>query len=140
NDADVDGEHITTLGLTFFYRHLPAVIEQGHLYVAMPPLYKVTCGKNFEQYAYTDEEKEEIVAQLKKKNPNGVIDLQRYKGLGEMNPEQLWQTTMNPETRILKKITVDDAQKADQTFDTLMGDKVPPRKKFIQTRAQLAEL
>ncbi len=140
NDADVDGEHITTLGLTFFYRHLPEIVEQGFLYVAMPPLYKITSSRNFEEYAYTEEEKDEIISKLKKKNPEAKVDLQRYKGLGEMNPQQLWDTTMNPETRILKKISIDDAQKADITFETLMGDKVPPRKKFIQTRAQMAEL
>ncbi len=140
NDADVDGEHITTLGLTFFYRHLPEVIEGGHLYVAMPPLFKITFGKNYEEYAFTEEEKDEMVNKIKKDKPDAKIDLQRYKGLGEMNPQQLWDTTMNPETRMLKKITVDDAQKADIVFETLMGDKVPPRKKFIQTRAQMADL
>ena len=140
NDADVDGEHITTLGLTFFYRHLPKVVEGGHLFVAMPPLFKISCGKTQEQYAYSEEEKDQMIAEIKKDKPDAKIDLQRYKGLGEMNPQQLWDTTMNPETRILKKITIDDVQKADLTFETLMGDKVPPRKKFIQTRAQMAEL
>jgi len=140
NDADVDGEHITTLGLTFFYRHLPEVIEGGHLYVAMPPLFKITSGKNYEEYAFTEEDKDEMVNKIKKDKPDAKIDLQRYKGLGEMNPQQLWDTTMNPESRMLKKITVDDAQKADIVFETLMGDKVPPRKKFIQTRAQMADL
>lgn len=140
NDADVDGEHITTLGLTFFYRHLPEVIEGGHLYVAMPPLFKITYGKNYEEYAFTEEDKDEMVNKIKKEKPDAKIDLQRYKGLGEMNPQQLWDTTMNPETRMLKKITIDDVQKADITFETLMGDKVPPRKKFIQTRAQMADL
>lgn len=140
NDADVDGEHITTLGLTFFYRHMPEVIEQGHLFVAMPPLFKITYGRGTEKYAYSEEEKDEIVASLKKDKPDIKIDLQRYKGLGEMNPQQLWDTTMNPESRIIKKITIDDVNKADTAFETLMGDKVPPRKKFIQTRAQMAEL
>jgi DNA gyrase subunit B len=139
NDADVDGEHITTLGLTFFFRHMPEIIQAGYLYVALPPLYKVTANK-IAQYVYSDEEKETIVADLKKTNAAVQIGIQRYKGLGEMNPEQLWSTTMNPETRIIKKITIDDAEKADRTFMTLMGDEVPPRKKFIQTRAKLAEL
>ncbi len=140
NDADVDGEHITTLGLTFFYRHMPEVIEQGHLYVAMPPLFKISYGKNDELYAYSEEEKDRMVNDIKQKNPNANIALQRYKGLGEMNPQQLWDTTMNPESRIVKQITIDDVNKADNTFDVLMGSKVPPRKKFIQTRAKMAEL
>jgi DNA gyrase subunit B len=139
NDADVDGEHITTLGLTFFFRHLRAVVEKGYLYVAVPPLYKVTHGKD-EQYVYSDDEKDVLVKKIKAAKPNAKISLQRYKGLGEMNPEQLWETTMNPEHRMLKKITIDDFDKADNTFDTLMGNDVPPRKKFIQTRAKLAEL
>ncbi len=140
NDADVDGEHITTLGLTFFYRHMPEVIEQGYLFVAMPPLFKITYDRGTEKYAYSEEEKNQIVEELKKDKPDIKIDLQRYKGLGEMNPEQLWVTTMNPESRIIKKITIDDVNKADTAFEVLMGDKVPPRKKFIQTRAQMAEL
>ncbi len=140
NDADVDGEHITTLGLTFFYRHMPEVVEDGHLYVAMPPLYKINHGRSFEKYVYTEEEREKVVSKIKKKSPNAKIHVQRYKGLGEMNPQQLWDTTMNPESRTLKQITIEDALKADQTFETLMGDKVPPRKKFIQTHAQMAEL
>lgn len=140
NDADVDGEHITTLGLTFFYRHMPEVIEEGHLFVAMPPLYKLTYDRGAEKYAYSEEEKDKMVAELKQDNPNIKIDLQRYKGLGEMNPQQLWDTTMNPESRIIKKITIEDANKADTAFEVLMGNKVPPRKKFIQTRAQMAEL
>jgi DNA gyrase subunit B len=140
NDADVDGEHITTLGLTFFYRHLPEIIRAGYLYVAMPPLYKISHGRSFEEYVYTEEDKEEMIAEIKKEHPKANIGVQRYKGLGEMNPEQLWQTTMNPESRILKKITIADAQDADQTFSTLMGNKVPPRKKFIQMHAQMADL
>jgi DNA gyrase subunit B len=139
NDADVDGEHITTLGLTFFYRHLPEVIKQGFLYIAMPPLFKIAYGKE-NSYVYSDAERDERVAEILKKNPNAQPVIQRFKGLGEMNPEQLWETTMNPITRILKKVTIDDANKADKTFETLMGDEVPPRKKFIQTHAKLAEL
>ena len=139
NDADVDGEHITTLGLTFFFRHMPEVIQGGYLYVALPPLYKITANKE-SRYAYSDEERDKIVTELKKGKAEIQIGIQRYKGLGEMNPEQLWNTTMDPQTRIIKKITIDDAEKADRTFMTLMGDEVPPRKKFIQTRAKLAEL
>jgi len=139
NDADVDGEHITTLGLTLFYRHLPKIVEEGHLYVALPPLYKLSYGKK-EKYVYSEEEMEQEVKKVKEKNPETKVAMQRYKGLGEMNPDQLWETTMSPETRILKKITIDDAKKADLTFEVLMGDKVPPRKKFIQTHAHMAEL
>jgi DNA gyrase subunit B len=139
NDADVDGEHITTLGLTFFFRHMREIIEKGYLYVAVPPLYKITSGK-VEEYVYSDGEKDILVKKIKKENENAKIGIQRYKGLGEMNPEQLWETTMNPEHRMLKKITIDNFDKADNTFDTLMGNDVPPRKKFIQTRAKLAEL
>lgn len=139
NDADVDGEHITTLGLTFFFRHLPELVKSGYLYVAMPPLYKVSFGKD-EEYVYSDEEKDKLVAEINSKNPSGKIGVQRYKGLGEMNPEQLWATTMDPKSRMLKKISIEDAQKADDTFSVLMGDDVAPRKKFIQSRAHLAEL
>jgi len=136
-DADVDGEHIETLLLTFFYRHLPQVITNGHLYIALPPLYKIQIGKET-FYAYNDAEKERILQENKGKP--GQINIQRYKGLGEMNPEQLWETTMNPENRILKLVTVADAVKADETFNMLMGEDVPPRKKFIQTHAKLATL
>lgn len=138
NDADVDGEHITTLGLTFFFRHLPKIVEQGYLYVAVPPLYKLSYGKN-EEYVYTEDAKEEKLKKINK-DYKGLIKTQRYKGLGEMNAEQLWETTMNPETRILKKITIGDAELADRTFSNLMGDDVMPRKKFIQKHAQFAKI
>lgn len=138
NDADVDGEHITTLGLTFFFRHLPEIVKQGYLYVAMPPLYKLTAGKK-EVYVYTEDEREARLTELKKEY-SSTIKIQRYKGLGEMNPEQLWSTTMNPQSRILKKVTIADAQMADQTFSDLMGNDVMPRKKFIQKQAQFAEI
>lgn len=137
-DADVDGEHIATLLLTFFYRHLRPVIDRGYLYIALPPLYKIQTGKEV-FYAYSDDEKEEIIKKIKISNDK-KITIQRYKGLGEMNPEQLWETTMNPEKRILKKVTIEDAQKADEVFSMLMGKEISPRKKFIQTHAKLATL
>ncbi|MDD3531904.1 MAG: DNA gyrase subunit B [Candidatus Shapirobacteria bacterium] len=135
-DADVDGEHIATLLLTFFFRHLPYLVKNGHLYIAQPPLYKVTAGKK-SYYAYTDRELKKIV---KEEFTGQNYKLQRYKGLGEMNPDQLWETTMNPENRILKRVYVEDAQEADQTFDMLFGKEVAPRKHFIQANAKLAEL
>ena len=138
-DADVDGEHITTLGLTFFYRHLPEIIKGGYLYVAMPPLYKVTDGKTTE-YTYTEAERDAAVDKIKAKRPNANIYIQRYKGLGEMNAEQLWETTMNPANRMLKRITLDDVETMNNTFSVLMGDEVAPRKKFIQSHARLANL
>ncbi len=135
-DADVDGEHIMTLLLTFFFRHMPQIIENGHLYVAQPPLYKIQQGKKID-YAYSEEQKEKML----KKFPEGTnINVQRYKGLGEMNPEQLWETTMNPEVRILKQVNIADTQEADHVFTMLMGDEVPPRKKFIVTHAKMANL
>ncbi|MCX8008329.1 MAG: DNA topoisomerase (ATP-hydrolyzing) subunit B [Patescibacteria group bacterium] len=137
-DADVDGEHIMTLLLTFFYRHLPYVIEHNHLYVAQPPLYKISIGKQT-YYAYSDEERRAIIereAKGLKTQPN----VQRYKGLGEMNPEQLWETTMNPKNRVMRQVTIADAAEADKIFSMLMGDEVPPRKKFIQTHAKSATL
>jgi DNA gyrase subunit B len=140
NDADVDGEHITTLGLTFFFRHLPSVVQQGFLYIAMPPLFKVWTGKETEHYLFSEEERDATIAAIKDKNPKATINVQRYKGLGEMNAEQLWETTMNPQTRILKKVTIDDAALAEKTFTILMGDEVGPRKKFIQSHAQSAQL
>ncbi len=136
-DADVDGEHIETLILTFFYRHMPEVIKQGYLYVAMPPLFKVQRGKEI-RYAYTEEEREAAMKELKTGNAN--ISVQRYKGLGEMNAEQLWETTMNPVNRVLKQVHIEDAEDADAVFTMLMGDEVPPRKAFIQTNAKMAEL
>jgi DNA gyrase subunit B len=135
-DADVDGQHIETLILTFFYRHLPEIIKLGYLYVAQPPLYKVTSGKNF-AYVLTDQEKDDYIKTL---GPGAKVSTQRYKGLGEMNPEQLWETTMNPKNRSLKQIMIDDAEEADAVFTMLMGDEVPPRKFFIQSNAKQANL
>jgi len=136
-DADVDGEHIMTLLLTFFFRHLPSIIEQGHLYIAQPPLYKITSAKQV-YYAYSDEEKDAILRQYK--SDKSAPTIQRYKGLGEMNPQQLWETTMNPTKRVLRQVTIADATAADHVFSMLMGDEVPPRKRFIQTHAKLATL
>lgn len=137
-DADVDGEHIKTLILTFFYRHLKTVVEKGHLFIAQPPLYKIQSGKKI-HYTYSEEEKNRLVDQLTSQQANSLI-IQRYKGLGEMNPEQLSETTMLPEKRILKQVTIEDIEQADATFTMLMGDEVPPRKKFITTHSKLANL
>ncbi len=130
-DADVDGAHIRTLLLTFFFRYMQPLIEEGHLFIAQPPLYRIVAGKKG-RYAYTEAEKDTIVEELKERK----VTLQRYKGLGEMNPEQLWETTMNPEKRTLLQVTIEDAAAADRTFDMLMGASVPPRKRFIQTHAK----
>ncbi|MBI4079417.1 MAG: type IIA DNA topoisomerase subunit B [Candidatus Levybacteria bacterium] len=158
-DADVDGEHIETLLLTFLYRHLPEVVKQGYLYIAQPPLYKIQHGKEI-KYAYSDDEKDQVIEKIRVNQPSNQrairgepgetdgqtvkrslpISIQRYKGLGEMNAEQLWDTTMNPANRILKQVTVDDAEEADAVFTMLMGDEVAPRKHFIQTNAKMAEL
>ena len=134
-DADVDGGHIKALLLTLFYRHLPEIITKGYLYASLPPLYKVTSGKTI-YYPYSDEEQVEIL----KKVGEAKYTVQRYKGLGEMNPAQLWETTMDPERRILKQINVGDAEAASNMFEMLMGEEVPPRKKYIQTHAKLATL
>ncbi len=131
-DADTDGSHIRTLILTLFYRYLRPLIENGHVYIAQPPLYKIQAGKEI-YYAYSDTEKDEILKKLSQKRVN--IDVQRYKGLGEMNPEELWETTLNPEKRILKKVTIKDAEEADRLFTILMGQDVEPRKRFIEKHA-----
>ncbi|HEY0069719.1 MAG TPA: DNA topoisomerase (ATP-hydrolyzing) subunit B [Chloroflexia bacterium] len=130
-DADVDGSHIRTLLLTFFFRHMPQLISGGYLYIAQPPLYRVANGKNA-IWAYDDDQLKAALKQIGKEK----VGIQRYKGLGEMNPEQLWDTTMNPDTRTLLQVTVEDAMVADETFDMLMGNQVAPRKKFIQTHAK----
>ncbi len=131
-DADVDGSHIRTLLLTFFFRYMPSLIEDGHLYIAQPPLYRVSHRNNI-RYAYTENELQTVIKEV---GQGSKVDLQRYKGLGEMNPNQLWETTMNPENRTLLLVTVEDAAEADRTFDMLMGAAVPPRTKFIQTHAR----
>ncbi|HQM65280.1 MAG TPA: DNA topoisomerase (ATP-hydrolyzing) subunit B [Anaerolineaceae bacterium] len=131
-DADVDGAHIRTLLLTFFFRYMQPLIEEGHLFIAQPPLYRIS-ARNQIYYAYSDAEKDELVAKLGGMNK---VSISRYKGLGEMNPEQLWETTMNPENRTLLQVTIEDAAEADRTFDMLMGSQVPPRRRFIQTHAK----
>ncbi len=133
-DADSDGNHIRTLLLTLFYRYFKSLIEKGYLYIAQPPLYQIKLGKKV-VYAYSDEEKEMILKSLQKES-NNQPNIQRYKGLGEMNPSQLWETTMDPKKRILLQVKIDDAEEADEIFDTLMGEEVLPRKKFIQTYAK----
>jgi DNA gyrase subunit B len=134
-DADVDGAHIRTLLLTFFYRQMPELIESGYIYIAQPPLYRVAKGKE-EYYAYDEKERDDYAARLGNGDGKGSVNIQRYKGLGEMNPGQLWSTTMDPETRTILKVTMEDAVLADQTFQTLMGDEVEPRRLFIEQNAK----
>jgi DNA gyrase subunit B len=148
-DADVDGSHIRTLLLTFFFLNMRDLITSGRLYIAQPPLYKVKKGKQ-EHYAYNDQERDEIIKRIRKDkglvdetNPESVesttvdgINIQRFKGLGEMNPDQLWSTTMNPDTRTLLQVSIENAAEASLVFDTLMGDKVEPRREFIEKNAQ----
>ena len=133
-DADVDGAHIRTLLLTFFFRYMRPLIDNGYVYIAQPPLYKVKKQKK-EYYVYSDRQLEALLEEIGKSG----IELQRYKGLGEMNPEQLWETTMNPETRTLLQVTIDDATEADRIFSMLMGDKVGPRKEFIEENAEFVK-
>ena len=132
-DADVDGAHIRTLLLTFFFRFMRPLVEEGHIYLACPPLFRVSKGKRH-VYAYDDEERDAIMAEF-----GSGYDIQRYKGLGEMDAEQLWETTMNPETRLMKRVELEDAVTADETFSILMGDKVEPRRLFIEKNAKYAE-
>lgn len=131
-DADVDGSHIRTLLLTFFFRYMPELIETGHVYLAQPPLYRVSKGKRYYD-AFTDEEKDKYVAEF-----GDNYNVQRYKGLGEMDPEQLWETTLDPEHRTMLRVTMSDAQLADETFTILMGEEVEPRRKFIEENAVFA--
>ena len=136
-DADVDGAHIRTLLLTFFFRFMRPLIEQGYVYSAVPPLYKLKRGKT-ERVAYSDEEKDKVSAELRGDNPNVKIDISRFKGLGEMNPHELWETTMNPETRTLRRIELEDAMAADRIFTLLMGEEVEPRRQYIEENAKYA--
>ena len=133
-DADVDGSHICTLMLTFFFRYMRPLIEEGHIYIAQPPLFKVSKGKQV-FYAFSEEERDSYTARL-----GGNADIQRYKGLGEMDPSQLWETTMDPAFRTLLKVHIEDAQQADETFSILMGEQVEPRKEFIERNAKYARL
>jgi len=139
-DADIDGSHITTLILTFFFRHMKELIEEGYVYIASPPLYLIKKGKE-EEYCWTEEQRN--LATRRIAGPDGKessVNVQRYKGLGEMNAEQLWQTTMNPEKRTLKQVTIDSAAEADHVFSMLMGDDVPPRREFIEKNAKYAKI
>ena len=134
-DADVDGSHIRTLLLTFLYRKMPDLFFNGHIYIAQPPLYKLSQGKKM-SYAFDDLEKDRIIDRMTKENQTKKVDIQRYKGLGEMNPEQLWETTMDPERRTLLKVTVEEQMRTDRTFTDLMGDDVEARRTFIETNAK----
>jgi DNA gyrase subunit B len=137
-DADVDGAHIRTLLLTFFFRYMRPLIERGYVYSAVPPLYKLTRGKTV-RVAYSDEERDAVSAQLRGDNPNTKVDISRFKGLGEMDPHELWETTMDPEKRSLRRITLDDAVQADRIFNVLMGEEVEPRKEWIERNAKSAD-
>ena len=137
SDADVDGAHIRTLLLTFFFRYMRPLIEHGYVYSAVPPLYKLTRGKQ-QRVAYSDEQRDAVSAEMRRDNPNAKIEIQRYKGLGEMNKEELWETTMDPEKRTLRRITLADAARADEMFTILMGEQVEPRKEWIETNAKYA--
>ncbi|RYG30466.1 MAG: DNA topoisomerase IV subunit B, partial [Chitinophagaceae bacterium] len=138
-DADIDGSHIRTLILTFFFRYMKDLIDNGYIYIALPPLYLVKKGKE-ERYCWTEQDREEAVKELAKGGNESSVGIQRYKGLGEMNPEQLWTTTMRPETRSLKQVTIESAVEADHLFSMLMGDEVAPRRDFIERNAKYARL
>ena len=138
-DADVDGSHITTLILTFFFRYMKTLIESGHIYIATPPLYLVKKGTQ-QRYAWNDQDRLDAVKELAKGAAESTVNIQRYKGLGEMNAEQLWDTTMNTDTRTLRRVTIDSAAEADRVFSMLMGDEVPPRREFIEQNARYARL
>ncbi len=139
-DADIDGSHIVTLILTFFFRYMKPLVEDGFVYIAAPPLYRVSKGKQF-RYCWNDEEREEAIGSYSKgEGRDSGIKIQRYKGLGEMNAEQLWETTMDPDSRILRQVTIEDALECDRVFSMLMGDEVPPRRKFIEENAKYAKI
>jgi DNA gyrase subunit B len=134
-DADIDGAHIRTLMMTFLWRFMRPAITGGHVYIAQPPLYQVSKGR-ISKYAFSESERDELITELRAGNPAAKIGIQRYKGLGEMNPDQLWDTTMNPETRTMLKVTVQDAEASDRMFEILMGEDVPDRRAFIEKYAK----
>jgi DNA gyrase subunit B len=139
-DADVDGAHIATLILTFFFRYMRELIEEGHVFIATPPLYRVSSNSNKQGvYCWSEEERTAAIEEITL-NSKGKFEVQRYKGLGEMNEEQLWETTMNPATRILRQVTIENASEADRVFSMLMGDDVPPRREFIEKNATYANI
>jgi DNA gyrase subunit B len=138
-DADVDGSHIATLIMTFFYRFMKDIIESGYLFIATPPLYLVKTGKQ-ERYCWSEEERSQAIKELTKGKSESSVNVQRYKGLGEMNADQLWSTTMDPDTRKLKQVTIESTAEADHVFSMLMGDDVPPRREFIETHAKFANI
>ena len=138
-DADIDGSHIRTLILTFFFRYMKDLLDAGYIYIAQPPLYQVKKGQKFE-YCWTENQREIAVKRLADGGREDLVGIQRYKGLGEMNAEQLWETTMNPDTRTLKQVTIESAVEADHLFSMLMGDEVPPRREFIEKNAKYAKI
>jgi DNA gyrase subunit B len=138
-DADVDGSHIQTLILTFFFRYMKEMIEHGYIYIATPPLYLVKKGKQA-KYAWTEKQRDEYVLEMKGNGSDSSVGIQRYKGLGEMNAEQLWETTMSKESRTLRQVTIDNAIECDRIFSMLMGDDVPPRRDFIEKNAKYAKI
>ena len=138
-DADVDGSHIQTLIMTFYFRHMKELIENGHLYIATPPLYQVKKGKEA-VYCWSDSERDTIIERMKGANKDASVNVQRYKGLGEMNAEQLWETTMDPSRRTLRQVTIENGAEADRIFSMLMGEDVPPRREFIEKNAVYAKL
>ena len=138
-DADVDGSHITTLILTFFFRYMRPLVDNGHVFIAQPPLFMVKKGKQF-RYCWNDEERLEAIAAYSSSEDDKSVKTQRYKGLGEMNADQLWETTMDPDSRILRRVTIEDAVESDRVFSMLMGDEVPPRRAFIEANAKYANV
>jgi len=138
-DADVDGSHIETLILTFLFRYMKELIENGYIYIATPPLYQVKKGQRSD-YAWNEDQRDRLIQEFKGNGTESSVNVQRYKGLGEMNAEQLWETTMNPEKRTLRQVTIENAAECDQIFSMLMGDEVPPRREFIEKNAKYAKI